>query len=91
MRRMVYESTDALSKLVTVIIRRFSKSVKANVVWIYKFFAFVTDVVRRDHQEKQLAFKALPYHRLMIMFFMDICEPNPDLTELNLPVSSKSS
>jgi len=88
-RGKVYQSTDALVRLVALLVRHIGEnsSPTPKVNLLNKFLGIVAGILIQDHDMQKSDFQQLPFHRLFIMLFYDLNVSDPIYESISMQVS----
>jgi hypothetical protein len=88
-RGKVYQSTDALVRLVALLVRHIGEtsSPTPKVNLLNKFLGIVAGLLIQDHEMQKGDFQQLPFHRLFIMLFYDLNVSDPIYETIAMQVS----
>ena len=90
-RGKVYQSTDALVRLVALLVRHIGESASPTpkVNLLNKFLGIVAGLLIQDHDMQKSDFQQLPFHRLFIMLFYDLNVSDPIYETIAMQVSKR--
>jgi len=63
-------------------------SVQPKINLLNKFLGIVAGLLIQDHDLQKTEFQQLPFHRLFIMLFQDLSQPDPVIETISMQVRS---
>lgn len=87
-RAKCFHSLDAFVRLVALLVKHSGDSTNTHtkINLLNKVLGIVAGVLLQDHEIRGTDFHQLPYHRIFIMLFLELCAPEPVLEAVNYQV-----
>ncbi|XP_033331917.1 CCR4-NOT transcription complex subunit 1 isoform X4 [Megalopta genalis] len=87
-RAKCFHSLDAFVRLVALLVKHSGDSTNTHtkINLLNKVLGIVAGVLLQDHEIRGTDFQQLPYHRIFIMLFLELCAPEPVLEAVNYQV-----
>lgn len=88
MRAKCFHSLDAFVRLVALLVKHSGDATNTHtkINLLNKVLGIVAGVLLQDHEIRGTDFQQLPYHRIFIMLFLELCAPEPVLEAVNFQV-----
>lgn len=88
MRAKCFHSLDAFVRLVALLVKHSGDATNTHtkINLLNKVLGIVAGVLLQDHEIRGTDFQQLPYHRIFIMLFLELCAPEPVLEAVNYQV-----
>ncbi|KAG7189600.1 hypothetical protein KM043_017285 [Ampulex compressa] len=87
-RAKCFHSLDAFVRLVALLVKHSGDTTNTHtkINLLNKVLGIVAGVLLQDHEIRGTDFQQLPYHRIFIMLFLELCAPEPVLEAVNYQV-----
>lgn len=87
-RNKLFHTIDSYVKLIALLVKHSgdSNNTATKINLLNKVLGIVAGVLLQDHEDHQLDFQQLPYHRIFIMLFLELNAPEPILEAINYQV-----
>ncbi|XP_011168409.1 CCR4-NOT transcription complex subunit 1 isoform X1 [Solenopsis invicta] len=87
-RAKCFHSLDAFVRLVALLVKHSGDATNTHtkINLLNKVLGIVAGVLLQDHEIRGSDFQQLPYHRIFIMLFLELCAPEPVLEAVNFQV-----
>ncbi|XP_043501500.1 CCR4-NOT transcription complex subunit 1 isoform X2 [Polistes fuscatus] len=87
-RAKCFHSLDAFVRLVALLVKHSGDTTNTHtkINLLNKVLGIVAGVLLQDHEMRGTDFQQLPYHRIFIMLFLELCAPEPVLEAVNYQV-----
>ncbi|XP_075261822.1 CCR4-NOT transcription complex subunit 1-like isoform X2 [Convolutriloba macropyga] len=87
-RARCYHTLDAFVRLIALLVRHSGDAANTltKINLLNKVLGLLTGVLLQDHELKNTSFQQLPYHRIFIMLFMELCAPDEVLDGISFQV-----
>ncbi|XP_014478138.1 PREDICTED: CCR4-NOT transcription complex subunit 1 isoform X5 [Dinoponera quadriceps] len=87
-RAKCFHSLDAFVRLVALLVKHSGDTTNTHtkINLLNKVLGIVAGVLLQDHEMRSTDFQQLPYHRIFIMLFLELCAPEPVLEAVNYQV-----
>ncbi|KAJ8667643.1 hypothetical protein QAD02_009306 [Eretmocerus hayati] len=87
-RTKCFHTLDALVRLVALLVKNSGDTTNTHtkINLLNKVLGIVAGVLLQDHEMRGTDFQQLPYHRIFIMLFLELCAPEPVLEAVNYQV-----
>lgn len=87
-RAKCFHSLDAFVRLVALLVKHSGDATNTHtkINLLNKVLGIVAGVLLQDHEIRGADFQQLPYHRIFIMLFLELCAPEPVLEAVNFQV-----
>lgn len=84
-RAKCFHTLDAFVRLVALLVKHSGDSTNTHtkINLLNKVLGIVAGVLLQDHEMRGAEFHQLPYHRIFIMLFLELCAPEPVLEAVN--------
>ncbi|XP_011335843.1 CCR4-NOT transcription complex subunit 1 isoform X2 [Ooceraea biroi] len=88
LRAKCFHSLDAFVRLVALLVKHSGDATNTHtkINLLNKVLGIVAGVLLQDHEIRGIDFQQLPYHRIFIMLFLELCAPEPVLEAVNFQV-----
>lgn len=88
LRSKYYNMSDAFIKLVSLLVKNSGDSgnTLSKINLLNKVLGIIAGCLIQDHEEHGTSFQQLPYHRLFLILFLDLNQPEPVLESINFQV-----
>lgn len=89
-RAKCFHTLDAFVKLVALLVKHSgdSNNTQTKINLLNKVLGIVAGVLLQDLEIRATDFQQLPYHRIFIMLFLELCAPEPVLEAVNFQVNN---
>ncbi|XP_015598376.1 CCR4-NOT transcription complex subunit 1 isoform X7 [Cephus cinctus] len=87
-RAKCFHTLDAFVRLVALLVKHSGDTTNTHtkINLLNKVLGIVAGVLLQDHEMRGTDFQQLPYHRIFIMLFLELCAPEPVLEAVNYQV-----
>ncbi|XP_018332618.1 CCR4-NOT transcription complex subunit 1 [Agrilus planipennis] len=87
-RAKCYYTLDAFVRLIALLVKHSgdSNNTTTKIHLLNKVLGIVAGCLLQDHETRMTEFQQLPYHRIFIMLFLELCAPEPVLEAINFQV-----
>lgn len=87
-RAKCFHSLDAFVRLIALLVKHSGDSTNTHtkINLLNKVLGIVAGVLLQDQEMRGTDFQQLPYHRIFIMLFLELCAPEPVLEAINYQV-----
>ncbi|XP_063987616.1 CCR4-NOT transcription complex subunit 1 [Diachasmimorpha longicaudata] len=87
-RAKCFHTLDAFVRLVALLVKHSGDTTNTHtkINLLNKVLGIVAGVLLQDHELRGNEFQQLPYHRVFIMLFLELCAPEPVLEAVNFQV-----
>lgn len=87
-RSKLFHTIDSYVKLIALLVKHSgdSNNTATKINLLNKVLGIVAGVLLQDHEDHQLEFQQLPYHRIFIMLFLELNAPEPILEAINYQI-----
>lgn len=88
LRVKCYNTLDAFVRLVALLVKHSgdSSNTTTKIHLLNKVLGIVAGCLLQDHEQRNVDFQQLPYHRIFIMLFLELNTPEPVLEAINYHV-----
>ncbi|KAK4872711.1 hypothetical protein RN001_014740 [Aquatica leii] len=87
-RAKCYHTLDPFVRLIALLVKHSGEAnnVTTKIHLLNKVLGIVAGCLLQDHEQRSGDFQQLPYHRIFIMLFLELCSPEPVLETINFQV-----
>ncbi|XP_015520502.1 CCR4-NOT transcription complex subunit 1 isoform X1 [Neodiprion lecontei] len=87
-RAKCFHTLDAFVRLVALLVKHSGDTANTHtkINLLNKVLGIVAGVLLQDHEMRGTDFQQLPYHRIFVMLFLELCAPEPVLEAVNYQV-----
>ncbi|XP_031355964.1 CCR4-NOT transcription complex subunit 1 [Photinus pyralis] len=88
LRTKCYHTLDPFVRLIALLVKHSGDASNATtkIHLLNKVLGIVAGCLLQDHEQRAGDFQQLPYHRIFIMLFLELCSPEPVLETINYQV-----
>ncbi|KAF2893609.1 hypothetical protein ILUMI_12564 [Ignelater luminosus] len=87
-RAKCYHTLDPFVRLIALLVKHSgdTNNTTTKIHLLNKVLGIVAGCLLQDHEQRNIEFQQLPYHRIFIMLFLELCSPEPVLEAINFQV-----